>query len=277
MDEVSAEQPAPDASSAPTAPPTPSKVAAASPAVNDASSPAPLVPSSTVESLAPSSPYSNVSPNDDDVQPPPAKRARKHSDADQASLANVRLFYFVRHYGRADANVYLKTATPPPASLSPAPVPETSSAPNGNTAPVKRGPVTFSAAQYKFCLSIVRTLKKQKAAGPFLKPVDAVALGIPHYVTIIKNPMDLSTVELKLQSTNPSKPDPNPTNPRYYNTDEFIADVRLIFTNCLTFNGETHPVTQMGRTLEEMFDKQMKKLPPPEVVSETVFTLVQYL
>ena len=85
--------------------PTPNHVAA-SPAVNGASSPAPLVPSSTVESLDASSPYSNVSPNDDDIQPPPAKRARKHSDADQASLANVRLFYFVRRHRRADPNVF---------------------------------------------------------------------------------------------------------------------------------------------------------------------------
>lgn len=49
-----------------------------------------------VESLAADSPYSNNSPNNDDIQPPPAKRARMHTDPDQASLANVRLFTFVR-------------------------------------------------------------------------------------------------------------------------------------------------------------------------------------
>ncbi|KAI0343894.1 Bromodomain-containing protein [Trametopsis cervina] len=207
---------------------------------------APPVPSSTVESLAASSPYSNVSPNDDDVQPPPAKRARKHSDADEASLAN--------------------TATPPPASVSPAPIPEASATQNGASTPIERGPVTFSAAQYKFCLSIIRTLKKQKAATPFLRPVDPVALNIPHYHSIVKHPMDFSTVERKLQSSNPQKPDPNPNNPRYYNSDEFISDVRLIFINCLTFNGEGHAITSLSRQVEEMFDKQMKNLPPPEVI-----------
>jgi len=83
--------------------PAPNHVAT-SPPVDAAPSAPPLVSSSTLESLNASSPYSNVSPNDDDVQPPPAKRARKHSDADQASLANVRLSYLVRHCRRADLN-----------------------------------------------------------------------------------------------------------------------------------------------------------------------------
>jgi bromodomain-containing factor 1 len=41
-------------------------------------------------------------PDDDSHGPPPAKRARKHSDADQASLAHVSVLSFVRRYGRAD-------------------------------------------------------------------------------------------------------------------------------------------------------------------------------
>ncbi len=46
-----------------------------------------------VDSVSPSSPYSNnVSPNDDDDKPPPAKRARKYSDAEKASVTNVSVF-----------------------------------------------------------------------------------------------------------------------------------------------------------------------------------------
>jgi hypothetical protein len=40
----------------------------------------------------------HMSPNDDYSRPPPTKRARKSSDADQAS-AHVSLFYFVRPTG----------------------------------------------------------------------------------------------------------------------------------------------------------------------------------
>jgi hypothetical protein len=81
--------------------------------------------------------------------------------------------------------------------------------------------------------------------------------------------MDLSTVERKLTSSNPQRPDPNLENPRYHNADEFVTDVRLMFYNCVTFNGPDHAVTAMGKRVEEIFDKQIKHMPPamppPEV------------
>jgi len=101
-----------------------------------------------------------------------------------------------------------------------------------------------------------------KDASPFLRPVDAIALNIPHYPQIIKNPMDFSTIERKLNSSNPAKPDPNPQNPRYHSADDFISDVRLIFQNCFTFNGPDHAVSLMGKRIEEVFDKQIKQMPP---------------
>lgn len=113
----------------------------------------------------------------------------------------------------------------------------------------------------------MRTLKKSKDAGPFLRPVDPIALNIPHYLTIIKNPMDFSTIEQKLASSNPAKPDPNPKNPRYNHAEEFIHDVKTIFANCLTFNGPEHVVTGMGKRVEEIFDKQVKNMPAPLEVS----------
>ncbi|KAJ6604412.1 Bromodomain-containing protein [Mycena vulgaris] len=117
--------------------------------------------------------------------------------------------------------------------------------------------------QWRFCISTIRSLKKQKDAPPFLTPVDPVALNIPHYLSIVRTPMDLGTIERKLTCSNPSKPDPNPENPRYLSTDEFIADVRLIVKNCVLFNGADHPISAMAQRVEEVFDKQIKNLPPP--------------
>lgn len=125
---------------------------------------------------------------------------------------------------------------------------------------------TFSQQQHKFCLSTVRQLKKSKDAAPFLGPVDPIALGIPHYFNIIKHPMDISTIEKKLLSSNPSKPDPNLANPRYHNVDEFIHDMKLIYSNTLTFNGLDHVVSQMGRRLDAQFEKSIKHMPPPAEV-----------
>jgi bromodomain-containing factor 1 len=113
----------------------------------------------------------------------------------------------------------------------------------------------------------VRSLKKLKDAAPFLRPVDPVALNIPHYPQIIQHPMDFSTIDRKLTASNPAKPDPNPENPRYANVDQFIVDVRRIFSNCMTFNGPEHLVTQMGQRVEAIFDKQVKQMPSADEVS----------
>ncbi|KIK71261.1 hypothetical protein GYMLUDRAFT_976433 [Collybiopsis luxurians FD-317 M1] len=197
----------------------------------------------------------NDAADDDDDKPPPAKRARVHSDADQASIAH--------------------SATPPPPSATisnlatpvPPPLPTANPTSDPSTTSASCEPSTLTVAQYRFCQSTVRSLKKLKDAGPFLRPVDPVALNIPHYPSIIKNPMDFSTIERKLTASNPVKPDTNLHNPRYHNTDEFIADVRLIISNCITFNGPDHVITAMGKRVGEVFDKQIKNMPPAEVIS----------
>jgi bromodomain-containing factor 1 len=216
------------------------------------------------------------SPRDDDGMPPPAKRARKHSDADQASLAHVRIFLFpFRHcyiYFDPQSSMHQSTSPPPVTTATTTftngtstPVPQSFSELPASTQPMP--PSTLSTAQFRFAQSTVRTLKKLKDAVPFLRPVDPVALNIPHYPTIIKTPMDFSTVERKLNSSNPAKPDLNLLNPRYLSADAFISDVRLIFQNCLAFNGPDHAVTLMGKRVEEVFDKQLKQMPPTLEVS----------
>ena len=175
----------------------------------------------------------------------------------------------------------LKSATPPPVSAaistaaSPVPQPtplatSTTSAPL-HTASASQQESTMSAAQHRFCLSTIRILKKSKDANPFLRPVDIVGLNIPHYPSIIKTPMDFSTIDRKLIASHPSKPDPDENTPRYYNADEFIADVRLIFQNTATFNGPDHVVTAMGKRVQDVFDKQLKNLPPPDVCLLDIF------
>ena len=55
-------------------------------------------------------------------------------------------------------------------------------------------------------------------------PVDPVVLNIPDYFTIIANPMDIFTVQKKL-------------NEHEYGTfDEFNRDVKLIWSNAITYN-----------------------------------------
>jgi len=103
--------------------------------------------------------------------------------------------------------------------------------------------------QARFCLAIIRSLKKRRDADPFLYPVDPVALKIPDYPTIIKNPMDISTVERKLNEGLYSSP------------NQFISDVQLIWDNCYLYNGRDAPISLMAQTLEKTFNTQIKNMP----------------
>lgn len=78
----------------------------------------------------------------------------------------------------------------------------------------------------KRCERVLNLVKRHKYSGPFLLPVDPVALSIPDYFDIVKEPMDLSTVERKLKEG------------EYANRELFEADVHLIWQNALTYN---HP------------------------------------
>jgi bromodomain-containing factor 1 len=113
------------------------------------------------------------------------------------------------------------------------------------------------AAELRFCQQVIRELQKkihEPYSFPFLAPVDAVALNIPDYYKIIKQPMDLGTLDTKLKEQ------------QYANADEFYADAKLIFKNCYKYNGPDSPVSGMAKQLEKVFDKKWLEKPeePPE-------------
>ena len=105
------------------------------------------------------------------------------------------------------------------------------------------GTVSLSPAQHKFCLSTLRNLKKLKDTQLSLFPVDVVTMNIPHYPEIVTHPMDFSMIKQKLKFSNPTKPDPNPDNPRYQTADQFITDMQLVFINYIKFNSPDHAIS----------------------------------
>lgn len=101
--------------------------------------------------------------------------------------------------------------------------------------------------ELKFCQHVINELQKPKhsAVGyPFQMPVDPVALNIPHYHKIIKQPMDISTIASKLNHG------------QYENAKEFESDIRLIFQNCYKFNPRSDPVFDMGEKYEGVFNSK---------------------
>ncbi|GAB2243351.1 hypothetical protein Droror1_Dr00020126 [Drosera rotundifolia] len=71
---------------------------------------------------------------------------------------------------------------------------------------------------------LLKQMKSHKYGWVFNPPVDVVKLGIPDYFQIIKHLMDLGTIKGKMSSCECS----NPMN--------FAANVRLIFSNALTYD-----------------------------------------
>ena len=49
------------------------------------------------------------------------------------------------------------------------------------------------------CTSLLKPLLKLDAASAFLVPVDPVSLNLPDYPKIVKEPMDLGTIQKKLE------------------------------------------------------------------------------
>lgn len=145
---------------------------------------------------------------------------------------------------------------PTPAGTEPIILPNGSKLPPRSAAfGIPAGP-PFSFNQLKFVSSLVKQLKKMKAAVPFLSPVDYMSLGVPHYPEVISEPSDLGTVDRKVQKTIKAEEG------GYINFNDWVTDIRRIFRNTEWFNGVEHPVSKMGRQVEESFDKQLKKMPP---------------
>ncbi|KIL88811.1 hypothetical protein FAVG1_08060 [Fusarium avenaceum] len=91
--------------------------------------------------------------------------------------------------------------------------------------------------------------KNHAINGWFLEPVDAEGLNIPHYYSIIKRPMDLGKVARMLKDGDIT------------NIKDFDRNVRLIFSNCYTFNGSVdqgNTVSFVASQLEGYYNNLMK-------------------
>ncbi|KAL7067318.1 bromodomain-containing protein [Cryptosporidium serpentis] len=90
-------------------------------------------------------------------------------------------------------------------------------------------------------LEIVRRLYKRDRQQIFAEPVNAEL--VPDYYQVIKNPMDFSTMRNKVIQE------------EYKDFESFESDIRLIITNCYTYNRIGTLVYRMGLILEETWDK----------------------
>ncbi|PKK61066.1 Bromodomain-containing protein [Rhizophagus irregularis] len=93
-----------------------------------------------------------------------------------------------------------------------------------------------------FCYDILHELENKSYANLFYKYIEKDIKK-----KIIKYPMDLFTINLKLK------------NNQYTSLEEFEKDIRLIFCNCYTYNDVESEVYSLGKALECNFNKKWNK------------------
>jgi hypothetical protein len=91
-------------------------------------------------------------------------------------------------------------------------------------------------------LKIWQRMVSRKDSEFFRDPVDWESLELYDYPTIIKKPMDLRTIKSNLEHG------------RYLKSTEAAADVRLIFSNAMTYNAPGSRVYTNAKSLGEFWE-----------------------
>ncbi|KAH7479782.1 E3 ubiquitin-protein ligase TRIM33 [Phytophthora ramorum] len=111
------------------------------------------------------------------------------------------------------------------------------------------------------CLKIVTCLKSHPFSKPFLTPVE----NIPMYTRVVKQPMDLSTIEDKLKK-GAYIVDSNTVaaGVKELDSTHFANDIRLMWSNCKLFNDDGSGITRAADILSAGFERLYKEsIEPP--------------
>ena len=97
------------------------------------------------------------------------------------------------------------------------------------------------------CLEILNALCTKDDAEAFKVPVDWEGLGLPDYPQLITRPMDLGTIQTKLEGG------------EYDDHEAFAADVRLVWSNAKTYNQPGSGIYLAADRLSKIFEKKFSK------------------
>ncbi|KAL0634910.1 histone acetyltransferase [Maublancomyces gigas] len=100
---------------------------------------------------------------------------------------------------------------------------------------------------YAQLLHLLNEMQNHQSAWPFQKPVSQDE--VPDYYNVITEPMDLETMEKRLEEDAYSSP------------EEFIRDAKLIFNNCRRYNNESTSYWKNANKLEKFMNQKLKEIP----------------
>ena len=93
-------------------------------------------------------------------------------------------------------------------------------------------------------LKLIFALIGRPEASPFREPVDWKNLGLHDYLQLVKKPMDLGTIKNKILAN------------EYKSAEEVAGDVRLVWTNCMTYNQDGSEFYQLAETFAKKFEEK---------------------
>jgi len=117
----------------------------------------------------------------------------------------------------------------------------------------------MNRSEHEFLKSVWKVVWDHDSSWPFRKPIDEALpnIDLSHYHRIIRSPMDLETIRLRLKN-------------RFYEfADECVQDFKTIFTNCYvyyTITKRNKDIFEMGTVLRDFFLKRMRAMPQKEIV-----------
>lgn len=118
------------------------------------------------------------------------------------------------------------------------------------------GTEQFPVVDRTKCERILLRLFCNDISTDFQQPASPVES--KRYKDLIKTPMDLSIVKKRLEAKS--------TDSECYSTPEdFVSDIRLIFSNCAKYYKATSEVGSAGLYLEDYFEEQLKLVYPERV------------
>lgn len=106
----------------------------------------------------------------------------------------------------------------------------------------------LSGRKNKQILAIIDNLLSYHTSVFFDHPVDPVRDQLPTYLNVVKKPMDLGTIRGKIERN------------EYDDVASFIADVELVWSNAILFNGKTSFMFCIVRYLQTKFREQTEFL-----------------
>ena len=95
-------------------------------------------------------------------------------------------------------------------------------------------------------------LKMHKASWPFRMPVDPVSQAVPNYLEVIREPMDLKTIDNRIKAN------------FYKDMKEFDKDIRLIIANSYAFNSQDTAYYSLTKEFQGYYEQlwgECKKSP----------------